>query len=63
MGSRKTLVVYRRETTAERRAAAKAEGRCQICFDALAHPDHPSMCRDCRDSKNAKRKEKRANRP
>ena len=63
MGSRKTLVVYRRETTAERRANAKILKHCQICFDALAHPDHPSMCRDCRDSKNAKRKEKRANRP
>ena len=56
--ARKTARVYFRENTRARRAAAKAEGRCQICFDSLAHPDHPSMCRDCRNRKNEARKAK-----
>jgi hypothetical protein len=54
--NRKTLGKYRRESTRERRADAKAHGRCLICFEARAHPDHPSMCRDCREKKNAARR-------
>jgi hypothetical protein len=63
VANRKTVGTYWRTSTRERRAESKRLGKCLICFDALAHPDHPSMCRDCRDTKNAARKEKRANRP
>lgn len=59
--SRKAISVYRRSTTAKRRANARLQGLCTVCFVNQASlalgrtAGTASTCTSCRDRKRAKR--------